>query len=302
MVRTIEVSVRDRIAWQTNRIEYICGNSDFVVDFAFDDEWANAEHKTARFIHGEQHTDVLFTGNRCAIPKIIGAIYMQVGVYAGDLRTTTAAVVLCKKSILCDDGTPADPLPDVYTQLLEKLNSLNPNESGDTYPIKRIESLDEENLVNLRDIEDGIYILYGYFKPFPGSDSTLIIDNGFYMVTRVEEGSHLLSISPLNFKMTCHEILVDDTNEKGFTYTNSRINLLDIGSDVETIQRIVNEYLETNPPSGGVNFETDETLKLENGILSVNTTNEMEQDNTLPITSAGVYATVGNIEALLKTI
>ena len=53
---------------------------------------------------------------------------------------------------------------------------------------------------------------------------------------------------------------------------------------------------------GGVNFETDKTLKLEDGILSVNTTNDMEQDNTLPITSAGVFATVGNIEALLKTI
>lgn len=53
--------------------------------------------------------------------------------------------------------------------------------------------------------------------------------------------------------------------------------------------------------SGG-SFTTDATLKLEDGILSVNTTNEMEQDNTLPITSAGVYATVGNIEALLKTI
>ena len=53
---------------------------------------------------------------------------------------------------------------------------------------------------------------------------------------------------------------------------------------------------------GNVDFQTDETLKLENGILSVNTTNNMEQDNTLPITSAGVFATVGDIEALLKTI
>lgn len=49
-------------------------------------------------------------------------------------------------------------------------------------------------------------------------------------------------------------------------------------------------------------FETDETLTMKDGKLSVNTTNLMEQDNTLPITSAGVYATVGNIEALLKTI
>lgn len=53
---------------------------------------------------------------------------------------------------------------------------------------------------------------------------------------------------------------------------------------------------------GGVAFETDETLILENGILSVNTTNDMEQDNTRPITSAGVFAAVGNIEILLKTI
>lgn len=53
---------------------------------------------------------------------------------------------------------------------------------------------------------------------------------------------------------------------------------------------------------GGGGFKTDKTLNLKDGVLSVNTTNDMEQDNTLPITSAGVFATVGNIEALLKTI
>lgn len=53
---------------------------------------------------------------------------------------------------------------------------------------------------------------------------------------------------------------------------------------------------------GGTQFETDETLRLENGVLSVNTTDQVEEDNTLPITSAGVYAIVGNVEELLKTI
>lgn len=73
--------------------------------------------------------------------------------------------------------------------------------------------------------------------------------------------------------------------------------------DPDVIKEIIEDYLKNNlPESGGVEFETDNTLTLENGILSVNTTNNMEQDNTLPITSAGVYATVGNIEALLKTI
>ena len=49
-------------------------------------------------------------------------------------------------------------------------------------------------------------------------------------------------------------------------------------------------------------FKPDATLTLKEGILSVNTTDVMEKDNTLPITSAGVYTTVGNIEALLNTI
>lgn len=70
----------------------------------------------------------------------------------------------------------------------------------------------------------------------------------------------------------------------------------------DAVEASIKEYLEKNPPSGGVKFEPDETLTLKDGILSVNTTDLMEQDNTLPITSAGVYATVGNIEALLKTI
>ena len=70
----------------------------------------------------------------------------------------------------------------------------------------------------------------------------------------------------------------------------------DYNAFVEEVGRIIED------DSDGVNFTPDHTLILENGILSVNTTNNMEQDNTLPITSAGVYATVGNIEALLKTI
>ena len=36
--------------------------------------------------------------------------------------------------------------------------------------------------------------------------------------------------------------------------------------------------------------------------LPVKTTDVVEADNTLPITSAGVYTTVGNIEVLLNTI
>jgi hypothetical protein len=55
--------------------------------------------------------------------------------------------------------------------------------------------------------------------------------------------------------------------------------------------------------SGGVSVSVDgKTLILEDGVMRVNTTNEVEQDNTQPITSAAVYTTVGNISAILDTI
>ena len=53
---------------------------------------------------------------------------------------------------------------------------------------------------------------------------------------------------------------------------------------------------------GGVSFETDQTLTLKDGILSVNTADVVEADNTLPVTSAAVQTAVGNINALLETI
>jgi len=55
-------------------------------------------------------------------------------------------------------------------------------------------------------------------------------------------------------------------------------------------------------PNAGVSFTTDETLSLIDGVLSVNTAKEPDPDNTLPITSAAVAMTVGNISAILDTI
>lgn len=50
-------------------------------------------------------------------------------------------------------------------------------------------------------------------------------------------------------------------------------------------------------------FTTDETLNFSvDGVLSVNTAKEVEKDNSLPITSAAVFAEVGNINILLGTI
>ena len=194
MEHVINVEVRNKIA-VAEQATYICGNSDFVVAFDFDDEWKEHDKKTARFVLGNgTHYDVLFDGNRCSIPVISDTYTIKVGVFAGNLRTTTPAYISAKKSILCGGGVPAAPPDDVYAQIMAELDKVN--------------------------------------------------------------------------------------------------------SDIGTA---VAEYLKDNPIKG-TEFETDETLTLKDGILSVNTADIVEQDNTLPITSAAVHTTVGNIEALLSAI
>lgn len=101
---------------------------------------------------------------------------------------------------------------------------------------------------------------------------------------------------PSNYVYTEVEILNYETLAKRMKIIEEN------GVSDEQIAKAVEKYLDEHPIDTGVDFETDNTLTLKDGILSVNTTNDMEQDNTLPITSAGVFATVGNIEALLKTI
>lgn len=64
--------------------------------------------------------------------------------------------------------------------------------------------------------------------------------------------------------------------------------------------------------SPNIDFATKETPGIvqigenidisEDGIISISTTDMAEKDNTKPITSAGVYTQLGNINALLEQI
>ena len=125
----INIKIRNKVA----KGEYaviVCDNSDYVAHFDFDAEWSAYTTKTARFVYGGKYTDVVFSGNECPVPVIQDTRAVTVGVYAGDLHTTTPAYFACVPSILCGNGIPADPTPDVYNQLMELLNK----ESGIWYP------------------------------------------------------------------------------------------------------------------------------------------------------------------------
>lgn len=123
-MKTIKVVVRDKIATQVDETVYVCGNNTFFVDFDFDEEWYEFDVKTARFVWNGQKQDVVFTGNQCEVPIITNVFQFEVGVFAGNLQTTTPALISARKSILCGNEGTAIPKEDVYSQIMEMLNGI----------------------------------------------------------------------------------------------------------------------------------------------------------------------------------
>lgn len=122
MSHIINISVKNHVAKQTDQTIYVCGNNDYEINFDFDSEWDQYDVKTARFTYAGTYVDVVFTGNTCAVPVITDVWRFKVGVFAGDLSTTTPVLISASKSILCDAGAPAAPTDDVYNQIMEAVN------------------------------------------------------------------------------------------------------------------------------------------------------------------------------------
>jgi len=123
----IKVDIVDKHATTLGAPVIICGNSDYSITFTFDDEWAEHDTKTARFAYVRagvlQYTDVIFTGDTVDVPVLAEITEVRVGVFAGDLRTSTPARIPCEYSIRCGTGAPVEPTPDVYDQIMALLNT-----------------------------------------------------------------------------------------------------------------------------------------------------------------------------------
>lgn len=106
----------------------VCGNSDYTVAFDFDAEWDQAGEKTARFSYvrdgARMYQDVPITGSTAEVPAVYRTREVQVGVYAGDLVTSTPARIPCEKSIVCDTCTPEDLYPGPAEELRAELEEV----------------------------------------------------------------------------------------------------------------------------------------------------------------------------------
>lgn len=120
-METIKIKVENKIAYSPDA-KIVCGNSDYKIEFSFDAEWGKETVKTVRFIHNNAYEDIVMTGNIIDVPIIKNTTKLSVGVFAGELRTTTPALIACVPSILCGFDTPDEPSEDVYNQIIALCN------------------------------------------------------------------------------------------------------------------------------------------------------------------------------------
>jgi hypothetical protein len=127
--KNFRVTVRDKVATVQGSPCIICGNSDYSLTFDFvDPEWSEHEERTARFTfikRGElRYDEVIFEGNTVSVPVLSDIDEVVIGVYTGELYTTTPARIKCKRSILCKPAINERQIQTAYQQVLKALKEI----------------------------------------------------------------------------------------------------------------------------------------------------------------------------------
>ena len=127
MSQTIVIEIVDKIATCLTKKAVVCGNSNYVVDFVFDEEWEKHKVKTAVFVVNGTSIKTVFEGNVCEFPAVQNTTVVKVGVFAGaidddTLSTSTPALVKCKPCVTDGETLPAPPSDDVYNQIVGLCN------------------------------------------------------------------------------------------------------------------------------------------------------------------------------------
>ena len=119
----IVVTVKNKMAVGDGSV-IVCNNSDYVVRFALDSEWDALALRTMRIVYDSySHTDIAFSGDTVALPAIIDRTSIGIGLYSGDIHTSTCAMFDCERSVMGNNShAVAPPSSDVYNEIVEMIN------------------------------------------------------------------------------------------------------------------------------------------------------------------------------------
>lgn len=120
----INITVAHKVAVSDTQ-SIVCDNSDYMVHWTLDEEWSAYDIKTMRTTYMDgTYEDKVFSGTDIALPVCTVPGAVQIGLFAGDIRTSRVAILRALPSVRSAAGAPADPAPDVYDQLMELIKGL----------------------------------------------------------------------------------------------------------------------------------------------------------------------------------
>ena len=355
--QVVSIDVDERLADQ-----YINANT---VHWEFCERWADMVI-TAQFTQNGKTYNVLVdeVTNTTTMPNEIEAGDVDISAFGEHpltgVRITTIPVKkkVDKSGFVGDGETPIPPTPDLYAQLLAKINEVGEipvediqnavNDYLSEHPVQAGATEEQAAQIeaNKQAIEENSKDIAEYVPPVTsvnGMTGDVIISAGGGTADSVAWDK--VTGKPETFPPSDHEHSYADLKDKptipvvpsflpnpyaltinGKNYNGSEAVVVSVAGiddntsspsqtySSEKIDAELTQLKEKNDEQDrrltvveqnggeGVRFETDNTLTLKDGILSVNTTDVVEEDNTLPVTSAAVYVEVGNINALLATI
>ena len=185
---TIKVRVSGKIAENlTPEVKIVCRNSDYKVEFEFDEPWKTHDLKTALFVYNGASVPVPFSGNVCEMPELYNTTLCAIGVFAGDLITTTPAYVDCLKAISDLGGEMPPPTEDVYNKLVQMIESGmlkgeqgEKGEKGDT-PVKGLDYWTEEEKKEITDYVDKEIAEFDFVKVVDTLPETGLVNREYFV-------------------------------------------------------------------------------------------------------------------------
>ena len=152
-MQTIKINIVDKVATAEGNPFIVCGNSDYTILFNFDKAWDGYNAKTARFSYEQDGEEIIaevpFAGNSCKAPVIQNSKRVDIGVYAGDILSTTRCRVNCRASILDGEGIEhEEPPEDVYNQMIDICNEAVTAASEATAAAEGFEATTRETFAN----------------------------------------------------------------------------------------------------------------------------------------------------------
>lgn len=120
----INITVAHKVAVSDTQ-SIVCDNSDYTVHWTLDEDWSAYDTKTMRTIYMDgTYEDTVFSGDTIELPVCTVPGAVQIGLFAGNIRTSRVAILRALPSVRSGAGAPADPTPDVYDQLMELIKGM----------------------------------------------------------------------------------------------------------------------------------------------------------------------------------